>query len=116
MKASHQGNAGIVAELIRAGADLHARNTDGNNALWLACVGSSPEVIDLLVAAGIDINNQNDNSATCLMYAASAGKSLTVARLLEAGANPKLQSLDEFTALDMVSTIECLQMLRQAES
>ncbi len=116
MKASHQGNLEIVAQLLDAGADLQARNADGNNALWLACVGSSLMAIDLLAAQGIDIDNQNDNGATCLMYAASAGKEAVAARLLAAGANPKLQSLDGFTALDMASTIECLRLLIRAKS
>jgi ankyrin repeat protein len=113
MTASHQGNAAIVAGLIQAGTDIQARNADGNNALWLGCVASNLEVIGLLIAAGIDIDNQNDNGATCLMYAASTGKSPIVARLLEAGARPELQTLDGFTALDMASTLECLQMLRR---
>ena len=38
MKAAREGNAAAVAELIDAGEDINARNADGNNALWLACV------------------------------------------------------------------------------
>ncbi len=58
MKAS-LGNAAIVKMLIRGGANLDARNSDGNNALWLACVGVNLEVIDVLTGAGIDIDNRN---------------------------------------------------------
>ena len=112
MKAARERNAVAVAELIGAGTDVNARNADGNNALWLACVGSSLEVIEALLAAGIDIDNQNDNGATCLMYASSAGKDTVVARLLRAGAKTTLESLDGYTALDMASTIECLRLLR----
>ena len=50
MKASHQGQGAIVRRLTAAGAQLDARNADGNNALWLACVGGHLEVIDILVA------------------------------------------------------------------
>jgi len=35
MKASHQGDDGVVRSLIAAGARLDARNADGDNALWL---------------------------------------------------------------------------------
>ena len=112
MKAAREGNAAAAAELISTGADINVRNADGNNALWLACVGSSLEVIDALLATGIDIDNQNDNGATCLMYASSAGKDAVVARLLKAGASAGLESLDGYTALDMASTIECLRLLR----
>jgi hypothetical protein len=58
MKASHLGNAAIVKMLIRGGANLDARNSDGNNALWLACVGVNLEVIDVLTGAGIDMTMQ----------------------------------------------------------
>lgn len=114
MKASHQGETGIVHRLVAAGARLGARNADGNNALWLACVGAHADVIDALVAAGVDVDNQNDNAATALMYGASTGKAVVVERLLAAGADTELQTLDGFTALDMAATIECLTLLRQA--
>jgi ankyrin repeat protein len=52
MKASHMGDAGIVRQLIAAGARLDLRNTDGGNALWLACVGNHLDIIDMLIDAG----------------------------------------------------------------
>jgi thiosulfate/3-mercaptopyruvate sulfurtransferase len=115
MKASHIGDDDVVRLLIAAGASLNARNHDGNNALWLACVGGRMDIIDLLAAAGVDIDNSNDNGATALMYAASAGKADVVARLLAHGADIALESLDGFTALDMAATVECLAHLRQAD-
>jgi thiosulfate/3-mercaptopyruvate sulfurtransferase len=115
MRASKVGANQIVAELIQAGASLHTRNADGNNALWLACVGAHPETLDVLIRAGIPLDHQNDNGATCLMYAASTGKHEVVQILLAAGANPHLKTLDDFSALDMAATIECLRLLRAAE-
>jgi len=112
MKASHQGEGGIVRRLLAAGAQLDARNADGNNALWLACVGGHLDVIDILVELGIDIDNRNDNGATPLMYGASSGKATVVARLLAKGADTAPETLDGFTALDLASTVECLALLR----
>lgn len=112
MKASHRGEAGIVRALIAAGAQLDARNADGNNALWLACVGGHIEVIDILIESGIAIDNRNDNGATPLMYGASSGKASVVARLLAKGADTTPETLDGFTALDLASTLECLALLR----
>jgi thiosulfate/3-mercaptopyruvate sulfurtransferase len=112
MKASHQGQGGIVRALTAAGAQLDARNADGNNALWLACVGGHLDIIDILVEAGIDINNRNDNRATPLMYGASSGKAAVVARLLAKGVDTTPETLDGFTALDLASTVECLTLLR----
>jgi len=112
MKASHQGDGRIARLLIAAGAHVNARNADGNNALWLACVGGHLEMIDTLVEAGIDIDNRNDNGATPLMYAASSGKAAVVERLLARGADVIPETLDGFSALDLAQTIECLKLLR----
>jgi thiosulfate/3-mercaptopyruvate sulfurtransferase len=112
MKASHRGDSAIVRMLIAAGAQLDDRNADGNNALWLACVGGHLDVIDILVEGGIDLNNRNDNGATPLMYGASSGQADVVVRLLEKGADPSPETLDGFTALDLASTVECLALLR----
>ncbi len=114
MKASHQGQGPVVGMLIGAGARLNARNADGNNALWLACVGDHLDIIDMLADAGIDVDNRNDNGVTPLMYAASSGKTGIVERLLAHGADPSLEMLDGFTALDLASTRECLALLRRA--
>lgn len=114
MTASHSGDGDIVRLLIAAGAELNARNADGNNALWLACVGNHLDMIDLLVDAGIDIDNRNDNGATPLMYAASSGKADVVERLLARGADVTPETPDGFSALDLAGTIECLTLLRPA--
>jgi rhodanese-related sulfurtransferase len=112
MRAGKSAETGIVFELLQAGASLDATNSDGNNALWLACVGANLETMDMLIRAGIDIDHQNDNGANCLMYAASTGKHAVVEKLLAAGADPSRKTLDDFSALDMAATIECLRLLR----
>ncbi|HEY6880578.1 MAG TPA: ankyrin repeat domain-containing protein [Polyangiales bacterium] len=113
MHAARHGASEICEQLVARGATLDARNADGNNALWLACFAGDLATIDLLCRAGIDIDNQNENGATCLMYAASAGKDQVVARLLAHQANVTLRSLDDFTAIDMASTIQILRLLRE---
>jgi thiosulfate/3-mercaptopyruvate sulfurtransferase len=116
MKASHIGDGRIARLLVAAGVRINARNADGNNALWLACVGSHLELIDTLVEAGIDIDNRNDNGATALMYAASSGKAGVVERLLAKGADITLETPDGYSALDLAQTIECLRLLRPGRS
>jgi thiosulfate/3-mercaptopyruvate sulfurtransferase len=116
MKACHIGDDRVARLLIAAGARINAKNDDGNNALWLACVGNHLDLIDTLVEAGIDIDNRNDNGATALMYAASSGKAGVVERLLAKGADVSPETLDGFTALDLAQTIECLQLLRPRRS
>jgi thiosulfate/3-mercaptopyruvate sulfurtransferase len=115
MRAAHRGRIDILKELIAAGAQLDARNADGNTALWLACVDNRLDAIKVLIKAGIDIDNRNDNDATALMYASSAGKADVVALLIAAGARLDFETLDGFSALDMAATLECLTLLRAAD-
>jgi rhodanese-related sulfurtransferase len=114
MHAAWRGAADAVNALLAVGVPLDAVNNDGNNALWLACVNGDPALIRTLVAAGVPIDHANLVDATALMYGASAGKHGVVATLLELGANPHLLSQDDFSALDMAASLECLQLLRTA--
>ncbi|MHB9021875.1 MAG: ankyrin repeat domain-containing protein [Halothiobacillus sp.] len=114
MRAAREANPDRVLELLAAGASPHPCNGDGNQALWLACVGENLSILDTLMAVGCDINHQNDNGATCLMYAVSTGKAAVAERLLRLGANPNLATLDDFTAIDMAATVDCLNLLRRA--
>ncbi len=114
MLAVRLGPPAFVKELLAAGADIHAVNADGNQALWLACVGENIENIQLLIDAGIDIQHINVNAATPLMFAASSGRASCVKVLLEAGADPVFDTDLGLTALDMASSVECLNLMRAA--
>jgi rhodanese-related sulfurtransferase len=104
----------LVSELLEAGADLHAMNADGNQALWLACVGEATDNIRLLIEAGIDIQHVNFTGATPLMFAASSGRASAVAALLALGADPLFETDLGLSAMDMASTKECLDLMRAA--
>ena len=119
MKATREGVYPVVKELIDAGADINARNSDAsgglrlrNNALWFACFGNHYDLINLLLANNINIDNQNDNGATVLMYAASAGKTEVVKLLLQHQPNLYLKNLDDYKAIDFASNVEVLRILK----
>lgn len=114
MRAAWRGDAAAVEAQLAQGPDLAATNGDGNNALWLACVANDAALVERLVRAGVAIDHQNLTGATCLMYAASSGKDSIVRALLALGANPSLRTQDDYSALDMAATLECLQLLRAA--
>ncbi|ANJ68214.1 hypothetical protein A9404_01530 [Halothiobacillus diazotrophicus] len=113
MRAARAGAPERVEELLALGVDPRKCNADGNQALWLACVGENLDIVDRLIDAGCPIDHQNDNGATCLMYASSTGKAPVVERLLAHGANPDLVTPDDYTALDMAASVACLNLLRK---
>ena len=114
MGAAWRGDTAVVEALLAEGASVTATNGDGNTVLWLACVSNQPALVTRLVQAGAPIDHANLTGATCLMYAASSGKPAIVKTLLALGANPHLLTQDDYSALDMASSIECLQLLRAA--
>ncbi|MEH2399628.1 ankyrin repeat domain-containing protein [Nostoc sp.] len=114
MKATREGVDPVVKELIDAGVDINARNSDRNNALWFACFGNHYDLINLLLAVNINIDNQNDNGATVLMYAASSGKTEVVKLLLPHHPNLDLKNLDDYKAIDFASNVEVLRILKDA--
>ena len=116
MTAAWRGHTAMVQALLDLGVRLDAVNEDGNNALWLACVSHDPALVALLAQAGVPINHVNVTGATCLMYAASSSKPDIVRVLLAAGADPLIQTQDDFSALDMAASLACLQLLRTAVS
>jgi ankyrin repeat protein len=114
MRAAKEGRLEIVEELLLLGADLSVTNTDGCNALWLACYNGDHAIIETLINAGIDLDRQNGNGASALMYVASNSKPDLVKLLLEKGANAKLRNFDDFSALDLAASVECLRLLKKA--
>jgi len=114
MHAAWRGAHHALDALLTLQVPLDAVNGDGNNALWLACVNGEPGLIRALAAQGVPVDHGNLTGATALMYAASSGKAEVVATLLSLGADPLLQTQDDYSALDMAATVECLQLLRQA--
>ena len=114
MHAALKGDFATAKALLAAGANIAARNGDGNNALWLACVEQNVDMLDLLIDAGIDIDNRNENGATALMFAASSGRTEVVAMLLARGADIHAETPDGFSAMDMAANLDCLNLLRAA--
>ncbi len=114
MEAAWRGETAIVQALLELGVDLQAVNGDGNNALWLACVSNDPALVIMLAQAGVPIDHVNATGATSLMYASSSSKPDIVRVLLALGADPLIQTQDDFSALDMAADLDCLQLLRAA--
>lgn len=113
IQACQQARRDIVDFFIGQNASLDVLDAYGNNALWAACYSESGECIAALLKAGIDINYQNPASgATALVFAASSGREQAVRQLLDAGADTRLKTHDDFSALDLASTRNTLNLLK----
>ena len=94
----------IVAELIRAGANIHANGINGWTPLHMAAARGQFEKARLLIEAGADVNRRKeiDGEETPLMEAAFVGHPATVILLLEHGADPSMRdTINDRTPLEI---------------
>lgn len=101
-----RGDAAAVGKALAAGADPDAgmgageNTTAGRTPLIHAVLGGKVALLDLLVAAGADLDATDDGGHTPLMYAARVGNTALVEHLLRLGARPDLAADDGSTVVD----------------
>jgi ankyrin repeat protein len=87
--AAHEGDVQAVNTLIRAHADVNARNRYGITPLWLAAANGHALVVDALLHAGASpVTTRGESGESVLMIAAMGGHLPVVERLLLGGAQP----------------------------
>src|SRR5262245_59069672 len=62
--AIRNGDVRVVRQLLDNGADVNARDAEGNTPLILASIYASPECLELLIEKGADVNSANKAGAT----------------------------------------------------
>ena len=93
MVASRSGRAEIVRLLADAGANLGATTETGETALHYAAWSGNSEIVLALAEKGADVDAREfANGQTPLMFAASYGRGAAARSLLEAGADPSIQT------------------------
>jgi ankyrin repeat protein len=85
-----EGYHDIAVTLIEAGADLDAKNSDGNTALLRAACENRPELASVLIKVGAKLDVQNNDGYSALILAKRRDNKAIVDRLLAAGANTSL--------------------------
>jgi ankyrin repeat protein len=88
------GSEAMARLLLSRHASVHARSrsAEGNTPLHAAVAGRQPATVDLLLAAGSDVNAQDSGGWTALNLAAHEGIAAMVESLLHAGADPTIPS------------------------
>lgn len=90
-RTGHSHDTEYVKSLLRAGADPLEKSEAGWTALMVAACYGTADIVDLLIAAGSDVNAQDGNCGgqTVLMWAARSEQQSTrkVKALLKAGAD-----------------------------
>lgn len=95
------GRPVVLRLLLTEGADVSAKNKQGDNALLWSVFGSSdPKSLKLLLAKGVDINSTGEGRQTALIRATINLRPDLVELLLRK--HPKLEQKDRtgYTALD----------------
>jgi hypothetical protein len=89
--AAHFGDAEVVRALLRAGADVHVRDLNGNTPLHWAAKNLRRGVVEAVLTAYPDVNAQANDGRTALMLAAQEGYTENVRALLAAGADSNIR-------------------------
>ena len=88
------GKTDLVKKKIESGADVNAKNNNGNTPLCVASSNEHIEIVKLLLEYGADVNAKNNYGSTPLYLASECGHTEIVKLLLEYGAD-----VNEYTPL-----------------
>ena len=104
--AAHVGNVEAVRFLIERGADVKRANAQGTTTLHVEAGWTDrPEIIDLLVKGGADVDARDDKGATPLFSAVLFGNLANAERLVTAGADVNAQDTKGRTPLHVAAKI-----------
>ena len=109
--AAKMGNIEGVKKAIADGANVNARDTSGNalnhataNRMPRAhLIGGHKGIVELLIAAGADVNAKKFSGGTPLRYAATFGHKEIAELLLAEGADVNAKDVDVTTPLDLAN-------------
>ncbi len=101
--ASNAGDQLLVADLLKRGADIHAKHILGYTALHIASRQGHQPVVAELLNNGADINSKSPKGLTSLHLASEQGHQDVVIELLKNNADINVKTNSGFTALHFAS-------------
>ena len=87
MCAALEGRTEAVKALLRKGAGVNAKDSEGRTALMFAVINRHADAVKVLLEHGADVNVKADDGGTALMLAACSGDAESVRALLIKGAD-----------------------------
>nr|XP_027220828.1 serine/threonine-protein phosphatase 6 regulatory ankyrin repeat subunit B-like [Penaeus vannamei] len=97
------GHARVVQELVRGGADINGRTTEGVCALHYAAAGGHTEIIGILTEAECDVNAETSDGDTALHLAVYHSNLSTVKCLMKGGVDFARGNKRGHTPLDIAT-------------
>ncbi|KAG8176894.1 hypothetical protein JTE90_000479 [Oedothorax gibbosus] len=93
------GNIELISFMLKRGVNVNILSCDNDSPFYLACTSITPKqsdfkVLDMLLAAGSDINERNNNGFTALHLASARGQKFLVEYLIENGADPDIPTFN----------------------
>lgn len=89
--ACQNGNAAIIAALLKAGAPANSVKANGTTALMMAAASGSAPAVKVLLDHGASVNaRESVHGQTALMFAAALNRDAVIKVLLAAGADPNI--------------------------
>src|SRR5262245_29094609 len=101
LDAAWRGQTDAIKRLISSGADISARDDDGNTALLRAASAGKTQSVNTLLSAGAPVNEENHMGEQPLMLAAAGGYVDIVGSLLRRGADLAARTRRGETALTL---------------
>jgi ankyrin repeat protein len=87
------GHPGAVKLLLESGADINARNNDGETPLMVASLLGHVDIVKLLLAKGADVDAMHKRGMTALMRASFEGHVEVVRVLVDHGADVNVEGM-----------------------
>jgi ankyrin repeat protein len=119
--ASYQDDIRFLEPLIDSGAEVNARDRDGNTPLGCAALQDHPRSAAFLLDCGADIDSQTPSGWNALLMSVDCNSHAVLRLLLQRGADPTLKLSTGCTILHRVAergdikTIEILTAARLKE-
>jgi len=114
--ASLLGEEKIVAQLLKQGSDIQAKDPSGNSALHLAASKGQFKIVKLLLSNNSKVDAQNHRKETPLYAAAKSGRLKIVRYLLKEGADTSIIAKNNTSALSIaISSLHPISALSLAE-